>query len=93
METKVSSVNKEVIIGHERPTVLIGERMNPTGKKTGRGNTGFPIAKPSLIVSCDLPVVVNSFRTPVALNQPFMVYFEEVCHSYTIRDSWQITVN
>ena len=35
MEIKVSSVNKEVIIGHERPTVLIGERINPTGKKAG----------------------------------------------------------
>lgn len=33
METKVSSVNKEVIIGHDRPTALIGERINPTGKK------------------------------------------------------------
>jgi len=33
METKVSSANKEVIIGHDRPTVLIGERINPTGKK------------------------------------------------------------
>ncbi|GAI78410.1 unnamed protein product, partial [marine sediment metagenome] len=28
-----SSANKEVIIGHDRPTVLIGERINPTGKK------------------------------------------------------------
>ncbi|GAH80400.1 unnamed protein product, partial [marine sediment metagenome] len=33
METKVSNLNKEVIIGHDRPTVLIGERINPTGKK------------------------------------------------------------
>ena len=33
METKVSSINKEVIIGYDRPTVLIGERINPTGKK------------------------------------------------------------
>ncbi|MBA7664849.1 5-methyltetrahydrofolate:corrinoid/iron-sulfur protein co-methyltransferase [subsurface metagenome] len=33
METRVSSLNKEVIIGHDRPTVLIGERINPTGKK------------------------------------------------------------
>jgi 5-methyltetrahydrofolate--homocysteine methyltransferase len=33
METKVSSVTKEVIIGHGYPTVLIGERINPTGKK------------------------------------------------------------
>ncbi len=33
METKVSSATKEVIIGDERPTVLIGERINPSGKK------------------------------------------------------------
>jgi len=33
METRVSSAAKEVIIGGERPTVLIGERINPTGKK------------------------------------------------------------
>ena len=33
METRVSSATREVIIGHDRPTVLIGERINPTGKK------------------------------------------------------------
>lgn len=33
METKVSSAKKEVIISISRPTVLIGERINPTGKK------------------------------------------------------------
>ncbi len=33
METKVSSAKKEVIISIDRPTVLIGERINPTGKK------------------------------------------------------------
>lgn len=33
METRVSSATKEVIISGERPTVLIGERINPTGKK------------------------------------------------------------
>jgi 5-methyltetrahydrofolate--homocysteine methyltransferase len=33
METRVSSVTKEVIIGGDRPTVLIGERINPAGKK------------------------------------------------------------
>ena len=33
METKVSSASKEMIIGDNRPTVLIGERINPTGKK------------------------------------------------------------
>ncbi len=33
METKLSSATKEVIISIDRPTVLIGERINPAGKK------------------------------------------------------------
>jgi 5-methyltetrahydrofolate--homocysteine methyltransferase len=33
METRISSATKEVIISDERPTVLIGERINPAGKK------------------------------------------------------------
>ncbi len=33
MQTTVSSATSQVIIGHDRPTVLIGERINPTGKR------------------------------------------------------------
>jgi 5-methyltetrahydrofolate--homocysteine methyltransferase len=33
VETRVASTKREVIIGGGRPTVLIGERINPTGKK------------------------------------------------------------
>jgi len=33
METRISSATKEVIIGDNQPTVLIGERINPAGKK------------------------------------------------------------
>lgn len=33
METRVSSATREVVIAHDQPTVLIGERINPTGKK------------------------------------------------------------
>jgi 5-methyltetrahydrofolate--homocysteine methyltransferase len=33
METRVTSATKEVIIGGARPTVLIGERINPSGNK------------------------------------------------------------
>jgi 5-methyltetrahydrofolate--homocysteine methyltransferase len=33
METRVSSAKKEVVISDSLPTVLIGERINPTGKK------------------------------------------------------------
>lgn len=32
-ETVVSSATKEVVIGFERPFVIIGERINPTGRK------------------------------------------------------------
>jgi len=33
METRVSSAVKEVVIGSDQPTVLIGERINPAGKR------------------------------------------------------------
>jgi len=33
MQTTVSSAAREVVIGDGRPTVLIGERINPTGRK------------------------------------------------------------
>lgn len=33
METRIASSQKEVIIGNGLPTVLIGERINPAGKK------------------------------------------------------------
>jgi 5-methyltetrahydrofolate--homocysteine methyltransferase len=33
LDTKVSGPTKEVIISYDRPTVIIGERINPTGKK------------------------------------------------------------
>ena len=32
-ETVVSSATKELVIGFDRPFVLIGERINPTGRK------------------------------------------------------------
>ncbi len=32
-ETVISSANKEVVIGFEQPFVVIGERINPTGRK------------------------------------------------------------
>ena len=33
MQTILSSATKNVIISHDRPTVMIGERINPSGKK------------------------------------------------------------
>src|SRR4029077_13440038 len=33
METRVSSRGREVVISGDRPFVIIGERLNPTGRK------------------------------------------------------------
>ena len=33
LETVVRSATKEVVLGHDRPFVLIGERINPTGRR------------------------------------------------------------
>jgi 5-methyltetrahydrofolate--homocysteine methyltransferase len=33
METRITSAAQEVVIGGDRPTVLIGERINPSGNK------------------------------------------------------------
>ena len=33
METVLKGMGKEVVIAHGRPTVILGERINPTGKK------------------------------------------------------------
>jgi 5-methyltetrahydrofolate--homocysteine methyltransferase len=33
MDTRITSASKEVIIGEGRPTVLIGERINPSGRE------------------------------------------------------------
>lgn len=53
METKISSLTKEIIIGDDHPTVLIGEHINPTGKKKlsaalKAGNFG-PVRKEALV--------------------------------------------
>ena len=32
-DTIISSASKEVVIGFERPFAIIGERINPTGRK------------------------------------------------------------
>src|SRR5690349_23949937 len=33
MHTRVSSATKEVVIGHDQPFCIIGERINPTGRR------------------------------------------------------------
>ena len=33
METRLIGLEQEIIVGLDRPTILIGERINPTGRK------------------------------------------------------------
>ena len=33
LHTVLRSATKEVVIGHDRPFTIIGERINPTGRK------------------------------------------------------------
>lgn len=33
MQTRISSESKEVVIGHDQPVIMIGERINPSGRK------------------------------------------------------------
>jgi hypothetical protein len=45
-ETVLSSATKEVVIGFDRPFVVIGERINAVpARKSGIRRSGFPIAK------------------------------------------------
>ena len=39
-DTIVSSATKEIAIGFERPFCVIGERINPTGRKKLAGRDG-----------------------------------------------------
>ena len=39
-DTVVSSATREVVIGFNRPFVIIGERINPTGRKNPRRRNG-----------------------------------------------------
>ena len=51
METIVKSASQEVLISYQRPTVIIGEKINPTGRK---------VLSAQLKESCfDLPRVNN----------------------------------
>ena len=45
-ETVLSSATKEVVIGFERPFVIIGERINPLpARRTGIRTSGFRFAR------------------------------------------------
>ena len=45
-ETLLSSATREVVIGFDRPFVVIGERINPVlARRSGIRRSGFPIAQ------------------------------------------------
>ena len=65
-DTVISSATKEVVIGFERPFVLIGERINPTGRKLlaaemAAGDFSRVDPRP--------PKLTDAFQPPVVVNK------------------------
>jgi len=76
METIVSSAKKEVIISGDRPTTLIGERINPTGKKKMAEDLrkgDFELVRLEAREEVDIPLCIDS-GDPKALEAALKVY-------------------
>ncbi len=44
-ETVLSSASREVVIGFDRPFVIIGERIRLLARRVGTRRGGFPLAR------------------------------------------------
>ena len=58
-DTVISSASKEVVIGFERPFVMIGERINPTGRKLHAEEMKNERALPEIDVGRELAVIFD----------------------------------
>ena len=70
-DTVVSSATKEVVIGFERPFVIIGERINPTGRKLLAAEMAAGdysrVQADALAASLDRPTAPDDIRRTRAL--------------------------
>ena len=78
METRITGTAREVIIGDNRPTALIGERINPTGKKKlaaalQAGDMELVVSEAVAQVKKALALAPNSFP---AYRQLLFIYAE-----------------
>jgi 5-methyltetrahydrofolate--homocysteine methyltransferase len=72
METILKSVKKTVVISPEKPTVLVGERINPTGKKRlaaalAEGN--LDIVRKEALAQVEAGADVDALRAALAVHR------------------------
>ncbi len=85
-ETLLSSVTKEVVIGFDRPFVIIGERINPTGRKKlseemAAGNFETVIADAVAQVEAGAQMLDVNAGIPLADEPAILAYTVELVQS------------
>jgi 5-methyltetrahydrofolate--homocysteine methyltransferase len=87
-ETVVSSASKEVVIGFDRPFVVIGERINPTGRKAlaaemASGNFDTVVADAIAQVEAGAQMLDVNAGIPLADEPAILAHTVELVQSIT----------
>jgi 5-methyltetrahydrofolate--homocysteine methyltransferase len=87
-ETVVSSASKEVVIGFDRPFVVIGERINPTGRKAlaaemAAGNFDTVVADAIAQVEAGAQMLDVNAGIPLADEPAILAHTVELVQSIT----------
>jgi 5-methyltetrahydrofolate--homocysteine methyltransferase len=92
-ETVITSRTKSVIIGPERPFTVIGERINPTGRKLlaremAAGaqmldvNAGIPLADEPAILAEAIQIVQSVTDVPISIDSSIVAALERGLEAY-----------
>jgi 5-methyltetrahydrofolate--homocysteine methyltransferase len=68
MKTVLKGMGKKVVIGENRPTVLLGERINPTGKKKLDVNVGAASVNEIDLLPRAVKLVLETVEQPIAID-------------------------
>src|SRR5215468_9789978 len=87
-ETVLSSASKEVVIGFDRPFVVIGERINPTGRKAlaaemAAGNFDTVVADAIAQVEAGAQMLDVNAGIPLADEPAILAHTVELVQSLT----------
>src|SRR5258705_1146339 len=87
-DTVISSATKEVVIGFNRPFVIIGERINPTGRKIlaaemAAGDFTRVEADARAQVEAGAPMLDVNAGVPPAREAPILSRPDQPVHSIT----------
>ena len=63
-DTVISSATREVVIGFNRPFVIIGERINPTGRKVLAAEMAAGHGSVALLRRCERDLGRRNVRLP-----------------------------